>query len=409
MVREAAPARLLWDQGGLWSLMALEACRGLGLAIAPISAASLAAGGLEGARLLLVPGGWPARKLKALGQAGGQAIREFVSGGGIYLGFCGGAGLALGVEDGLGLLDLGRARGQERLPGLSGPLWVGPGPQGHDHPLWQGLTRPVSLPVWWPAQFAQPQAAGLEVIATYGPPAPGLCTADLRVDQVDPADWPAHEAAYGQRLDPACLAGRPAMLQARRGRGLVFLSYPHLDTPGEAAAGQALKNLWLAWLGPGASAPPADPAAERPPHPLAQALAGQAQALWRQGLDLGLWRPRHPQMPLWRRGARGLEFWGLYRLSQAVARATEPGAAHQALLAELAAVLGPVWQEGPRVLAAQAARLAGQEPSPGAAGLERAWFPAPRQLAGPLARGLALLELALLRLEGQPGVWRESG
>ncbi|MBI4800351.1 MAG: tetratricopeptide repeat protein [Desulfarculus sp.] len=385
--------RLLWDQGGLWSLMALEACRGLGLAVAPISAAQVAAGELAGARLLLVPGGWPSRKLQALGQAGGRAIREFVRGGGTYLGFCGGAGLALRVEDGLGLIDLGRAQGDQRLPGLSGPLWVEAGPQGHGHPLWQGLARPVSLPVWWPAQFATPSAPGLEVIATYGPPAPGLCTADLRVDQVDPADWPAHEAAYGQRLDPACLAGRPAMLKARLGRGLVFLSYLHLDTPGEAAAGQALGNLWRAWLGPGACAPPAGPEPEPRRNPQAQALADQARALWHLGLDLGLWRPRHPQMPLWRRGARGLEFWGLLRLCQAVARAASPGAEHGAILAELATALEPVWQEGPWVLQAQAARLAGGQPDPAAAALERAWFPAPRRLAGPLARGSKIAPL----------------
>lgn len=408
MTRPPAPARLLWDQGGLWSLMALEACRELGLAVQPVSAASLAAGGLAGARLLLVPGGWPSRKLGALGQAGGQAIREFVQGGGIYLGFCGGAGLALAVEDGLGLIDLGRVQGAERLPGLSGPLWVRPGPQGHGHPLWQGLAWPVSLPVWWPAQFARP-GAGVEVIATYGPPAPGLRTADLVVDQVDPSDWPAKESAYGQRLDPSCLAGRPAMLQARVGRGLVFLSYPHLDTPGEAMAGQALSNLWRAWLGPEGLAPPPGPAEQSPPIPQALALADQAQVLWQLGLDLGLWRPRHPQMPLWRRGARGLEFWGLCRLCRAVARAAGPGQEHQDLLTQLATALGPVWQEGPRVLEAQAARLAGRRLDPAAAGLERAWFPAPRRLTGPLARGLALLEQALLRLEEQPPARRESG
>lgn len=408
MAREAAPARLLWDQGGLWSLMALEACRDLGLAVRPISAARVAAGGLAGARLLLVPGGWPARKLKALGAAGGRAIREFVQGGGAYLGFCGGAGLALRVDDGLGLVDLGRAQGHERLPGLSGPLWVEPGPQGQGHPLWRGLARPASLPVWWPAQFARP-AAGVEVIATYGAPAPGLCTADLVVDQVDPSAWPAKEAAYGQRLDPSCLQGRPAMLQARVGRGLVFLSYPHLDTPGEAAAGQALGNLWLAWLGTEALAPPPGPAPEPSPNPLARDLADQAQALWRLGLDLGLWSPRHPQMPLWRRGARGLEFWGLLRLCLAVAQAAGPGQEHQALLGELATALGPVWREGPPVLAAQAARLAGGQPPPAAAGLERTWFPGPRRLAGPLARGLELLERAVFGLEGRPGPGRESG
>ena len=406
---KGSAARLLWDQGGLWSLMALEACRGLGLAVAPVSAAEVAAGALKGACLLLVPGGWPSRKKKALGPEGARAIHDFVRGGGHYLGFCGGAGLALKVEDGLGLVDLGRAQGAGRLPGLSGPLWVHPGPQGGGHPLWRGLARPVCLPVWWPAQFAQPATSGLEVIATYGAPAPGLCTADLRVDQVDPATWPQREAAYGQRLDPSCLEGRPAMLQAQVGRGLAFLSYPHLDTPGESLAGQALANLWRAWLGDEGGAFATGPGPAPEPDPLAQALADEAQALWRQGLDLGLWRPRHPQMPLWRRGARGLEFFSLLRLCQALVEAVGVAGPDQALLATLAEALAPVWRQGPVVLRAQADALAGLQPAGGAAALERAWFPAPRRLAGPLAGGLALLEQAVFGLEGRRRQQRESG
>ncbi|CAO0820969.1 Biotin-protein ligase N-terminal domain-containing protein [Desulfarculales bacterium] len=393
------PARLLWDQGGLWSLFTLRACREQGLAITPISAAQVSAGGLAGAGLLVVPGGWPSRKLKALGVSGAQAVRDFVQAGGRYLGFCGGAGLALSVPDGLGLVSLGRAEGPQRLPGLSGPLWVAPGPAGEGHPLWRGLDQPSLLNVWWPAQFAEPTAPELKVLAVYGPPGPDLCTADMRMNEVDAARWPDHEAAYGQRLGPFSLEGRPAMIQARAGRGLLLLSYPHLDTPGDIPGGRALANLWRAWLDSEPSPGPAAPEQGRKAPALAGRLARQAQDLWQLGLDLGLWRPRHPEMPLWRRGVRGLEFWELCCLCQAVAQATGPGETELILLRELAAALEPIWRQAPEVLEAQAARLGGWQPPESGACLERAWFPAPRRLDGPLARVLLLLEQALLQLE----------
>ncbi|MFH1035849.1 MAG: BPL-N domain-containing protein [Pseudomonadota bacterium] len=399
------PARLLWDQGGLWSLFTLRACRERGLAISPISAASLAAGGLAGARLLVVPGGWPQRKLKALGPAGGRAVRDFVRAGGHYLGFCGGAGLALSVDDGLGLLDLARVPRGRRLPSLSGPVWVAPGPAGAGHALWRGLEQPSLLHVWWPAQFAPPRGTEVEVVGVYGPPAPGLCAADLQVDRVPTADWPALEAAYGLRLNPDGLDGQPAMIQARSGRGLVFLSYPHLDTPGDGPGGQALANLWRAWLDLAPQPPKALEDLAGSDHDPGRELARQAQDLWDQGQALGLWRPRHPVMPLWRRGARGLEFWGLRCLVQAVAEALARAAEHQtrdlALLGGLTAALAPLWEQGPLVLAAQAQRLAGREPATDGARLERLWFPAPRRVGGPLGRGLALLETALLDLESR--------
>lgn len=397
------PARLLWDQGGLWSLMTLRACRDQGLEIAPISAASVAAGGLAGAGLLVVPGGWPSRKLEALGSQGARAVREFVRAGGHYLGFCGGAGLALEVEDGLGLVPLGRVAGGQRLPSLSGPLWVAPGPAAQSHPLWEGLDRPSLMHVWWPAQFADPKGPDLEVVAVFGPPAPGLCTADLQVDQIPDADWSAHEAAYGLRLKPEGLEGRPAMIQARVGGGLALLSYPHLDTPGDAPGGQALKNLWQAWLGHQPRTPDAMPAGSQPVSALGRELAARAEELWRQGEDYVLWRPRHPEMPLWRRGARGLEFWGLNCLCRAVGRAAGDSPPERAILEELATALRPVWQQGPGVLAAQVQRLAGRKPEAEGERLCRAWFPAPRRVGGALARGLALLEGALLRLESRRG------
>jgi hypothetical protein len=386
--------------------MALEAHEALGLPLLPVSAAEVAAGALAGARLLVVPGGWPALKAKALGAAGAAAVYGFVENGGVYLGFCGGAGLALSEQDGLGLVELGRCRGRGRLPSLSGPLWVEPGPGAGEHPLWQGISSPAVFQVWWPGQFQQDLDGSARALALYQAPAPGLCSADLHVDQVDEADWPAREREYGIRLDPRGLAGRPAVIEARLGRGLALLSYLHLDTPGDPSGARALGNLWQHWLGvePGTDARPAQAA---PPSSLGAELARRAEALWRLGGELGLWQERHPLMPLWRRGVRGLELWTLARLARGVADRLDGGA--EALLAPVAGALEPVWHHGPAVLEELAQGLAhdgAQEEK--AASPAQVWFPAPRRVGGELALALTCLEGALLaaqrRLLGQPAL-----
>ena len=391
----AARARLLWDQGHLWSLMTWEACVQAGLPITPISAAQVARGGLERAGLLVVPGGWPALKHQALGPQGRQAIREFVDQGGRYLGLCGGAGLALEVEQGLGLAPLSRAGGGQRLPSLNGPLWVLATPPGREHPLWRRLDSPARFHVWWPGQFDLPETEEVKVLAVYHRPASGLCSADLVVDQMAPGQWSQWEAQYGIFLDPARIDGQPAVVEVRQGRGAALLSYLHFDTPGDPAGARALANLWSAWLG---ISPGSPPALETPrPGPWSQALG----ELWNQGRLLGLWRNRSPVMPLWRRGARGLEFWSLWRLIQAA----EDLAARQGagLSPELDQALEPVREKGPQVLAAMADQVEGHNPSPAALKALGDWFPAPRRLDGELARALALAENELFSLTSWAG------
>lgn len=368
-----SPARLLWDTGGLWSLMTLEAAWQRGLALEPISAAQIAAGGLDGARLLVVPGGWSARKKKALGPAGAEAVAEFIRQGGIYLGFCGGAGLALSVTDGLGLVALERASGAQRLPGLSGPVLISPCPEAQGHPLWQQGEPLASWPVWWPGQFNEPNDPAITVLARYHGPTEDLSTS------VPP-------------LDPAFLWGQPAVIEARLGQGRLLLSYPHLDTPGEEPAAQALERLWKAWLGPQAHARPKT--SPQPPSPALGRLAARCAFLWDQGRTMGLWQPRHPAMPLWQRGARGLEFWELARLSRAVAVWAEDDSLDE----ELEQALEPILADGEAVLQAQADLLAGQEPQAQAAATMAAWFPRPRRTGGDWASAQDILEKELLRL-----------
>ncbi len=398
MTLSPPPARLLWDKGGLWSLMTLEACAARGLALTPISAAQIAAGGLAGARLLVVPGGYASLKKEALGRNGAHEIRRFVEQGGRYLGLCGGAGLALSVPDGLGLVKLGRAQGAQRLPGLSGEVLVRPARGQGEHSLWQGQKNPSCFHVWWPGQFAEPESPEVKVLARYQGPGPDLCVADLMVNQTDPADWPALEAAYHMALDPDCLWGQPAAIRAKLGRGRLLLTYLHLDTMDSESGGQTLMNLWQGWLGDGAQVKTQKAMEPKRLNQRAAHLASRVRELWDLGRELGLWQPRHPIMPLWRRGARGLEFWSLLRLSQAVAEAAGQDPETEQVLAQLEDALGPVLRNGPRVLRAQAARLTGEEPEPKGAEIEAAWFSAPRRVGGDLAKALGTLEAGLATL-----------
>lgn len=377
--------------------MTHEACSSQGLALEPISAAQIAAGGLNQARLLVVPGGYSSLKKAALGQSGTQAIRDFIERGGLYLGFCGGAGLALSVPDGLGLIKLGRAQGSQRLPGLSGSVRVRVEPRAEKHHLWRGQDQPSLFHVWWPGQFQEPSSPEIRVLARYQEAGPELYIADLEVNQTDPAHWPGLEAAYGMALDPDCLWGQPAAISARLGKGRLLLTYLHLDTPGCQAGARALRSLWRHWLGDDAMNEPAPPAGPSPQAERTSALANKARELWDLGGELGLWQPRHPAMPRWRRGARGLEFWSLLRLCEAMAVAMPSTQDADPIIANLATALEPVFKDGPAVLRAQAARLAGGEPEPRAAKIEAAWFPAPRRVGSDLATGLEALEDGLLK------------
>jgi hypothetical protein len=191
-------------------------------------------------------------------------------------------------------------------------------------------------------------------------------------------------------LDPAILRGRPAVVQAKLGRGELLLSYLHFDTPGNEAGARCLVNLWQHWLGQ----EPQKTTPRVPSHlPAAKKLAEQSQVLWQQGLDLGLWEPRHRAMPLWRRGARGLEVWSLVVLCQALAVAAGPE--HEILVRDLETELLPVWELGPGALAAQAADLNGSQADDMGRDIQERWFPVPRRTGGELASALKLLERTL--------------
>ena len=383
-------AYLFWETAGIWALLAWRALNQAGLKVEPVSASQIAGGALDQAELLMVPGGWPALKKAALGSGGAEAVRKFVGGGGFYLGLCGGAGLSLSVADGLNLLPLGRYSGKRRLTAISGPVLVEPSPESLALPWWQGLRPPARFQVWWPGQFAVLKGDEVRMLAFYAGAAPGLCTSDMQADQVPPDEWPGLEDAYGCYLNPQRLIGLPAIVQGGYGKGRVFISYLHFDTPGDENGRRVLHNLWQEVLGDGAF----QDAPHKPEAPGGDSseIVGKIDRMWRLGQELRLWRGRGPDsvFPLWRRGSRGLEFFSLLMLTRAAAR---EGIDPQ----RLKDLMQPILDQAPKVLQAQAAILDRKNPDAREKKLHSDWFPRPRRTGGILAQTLSRLENLLFK------------
>lgn len=250
MQRESS-VHILWDASHIWGLMAWRALRALGVPSRLVKAKEIAEGALSGkpehgsrVRLLLVPGGGAGRKARLLGRAGREAVRDFVRGGGAYLGFCGGAGLALSharEDQGLGLCPWTRAPYAQRFQHLVSGHVLAHAPEAPGNAP-DGLGGTISLPVWWPGRFA-PQTSCPEVgiLATGMAPDADLWLADLPLAGVSPRMLETWRVCYGVDLSPDFLAGQPLVVSGTFGQGRYLLSYSHLETPESPAA-----NAWLA-------------------------------------------------------------------------------------------------------------------------------------------------------------------
>lgn len=226
---------IFWDNSQLWGLMALRAIKTLGIKYRLVKSTEIAQGVLlrKHAAILLTPGGSARKKAAALGEKGAQAIKQWLRGGGLYLGFCGGAGLALRQpEYGLGICPWQRLAFPDRLYHLvSGHLWT------------QGPRGIMALPVWWPARFEEDKEASVQILARYQAPGPDLWLADLPLAEIPQRVWSRWRNAG--RLDQALdfAPGQPLAVQGKYGLGSYILSYAHLETPQSPDA-----NAWLARL-----------------------------------------------------------------------------------------------------------------------------------------------------------------
>lgn len=250
---------ILWDESQIWGLLSWRGALGLGLPYRLIRAQEIRQGLLSDKppAMLLVPGGTARLKSEALAPEGMQAIRNYVAGGGHYLGFCGGAGLGLtpgqGKEnDGLGLCPWSRGAYTDRIQHFM---------SGHLHARFPKLDDKLSppeecqdkldaalLPVWWPGRFspepaegASPLAGAATVLAVYGAPAEDFWLADLPTRLLPPDAYSDWQNLYGVSLSPEFLDGQPCLVHGAYGKGSYTLSYSHLETPHSPFA-----NAWLA-------------------------------------------------------------------------------------------------------------------------------------------------------------------
>ena len=314
------PCALLWDGSLLWGVMAWRALREAGLPFDLLRSEDVRGGALSRYRMLFVPGGWASNKIAALGEQGSAEIRHFVAAGGSYLGICGGAGMA--TEDGLALLPVRRKPSRERVPSFSGPILLSCG----DHALWQEIERPL-FHAWWPSQFMV-RDLGVRVLARYDEAQADAFSSDVNVADGRISGWSDLEQRYGILLDPARLAGEPAVLEGSFECGRVILSLIHFDTPGDRNGAVVLRNLWR-YL---ASSCPS-------PHPVGggigregvlrdvpgnvldtlEEIQAAVAGLIAAGAENFLWSWRNPLLLQWRRGIRGLEYSTLAVMIDAIA------------------------------------------------------------------------------------------
>ncbi len=317
----------LWDESFLWGLMAYKALKAIGLRFDLIRSEAIKTGILEKYRMLFVPGGWASNKREVLGEAGVEAIRDFVSKGGNYLGFCGGAGLATRVEDGIGLLNIIRRKSGERVPSFSGRIYL----NVNKHPIWQD-TSPVTkhsqliFHVWWPSQF-QIEDDSIKVLATYAKTLPDSFSSDLNVGDVEAnSNWSKLESEYHINLDPRRLYGEPAVVEGDYGMGKVILSLVHFDTPGDTNGQYVLKSLWK-YLANEESKPEIQPAVKEQRKRKKANPYFELYCLCSELICLGernfLWFWRNPMLLQWRRGVRGLEYNTLYIMLKEICETLE--------------------------------------------------------------------------------------
>ena len=299
---------LLWDESFTWGLMARQALAEAGLPFDLLRSEDIRRGRLSRYRMLYVPGGWASQKLIALGDRGQEEIRRFVEEGGSYLGICGGAGMA--TRDGTGLMPIRRKPTSERVPSVSGPVRLSLA----GHSTWNGVDTPIFF-AWWPSQFRDADQK-TRVLAHYEAVLPDAFSSDISVADGRVIGWPALEGRYGILLDPRRLQGEPAVLEGHFGRGKVFLSLVHFDTPGDRNGAAVLRNLWDYLATGWSSESPVRKARSRGRHlpdsaefrDVIDGIKTAVSELISTGSRNFLWYWRTPLLLQWRRGVRGLEY-----------------------------------------------------------------------------------------------------
>jgi hypothetical protein len=243
----------------------------------------------------------------------------------------------MATKDGIGLMPIRRKPTTERVPSVSGPVRLSLA----GHSIWNGVDTPIFF-AWWPSQFRAADQK-TRVLACYEEVLPDAFSSDISVADGRVIGWPALEAHYRILLDPARLQGEPAVLEGHFGRGKVFLSLIHFDTPGDRNGTAVLRNLWDYLASGWSSESPARKVRSRK-RPLPDSaefrevfdeIRTAVSDLISTGSRNFLWYWRNPLLLQWRRGVRGLEYGTLAAMVEEIGRrisGADGGQAHAASL-----------------------------------------------------------------------------
>jgi len=321
---------LFWDESFLWGLIAFDVFLQLGLDFDLLTSSDIQTGALREYDAIFVPGGWVSNKIKALGKEGQIRIKDFVKRGGSYIGFCGGAGLALEHKDGLSLVPVSRKPSKVRLPSFSGKIKLHRGIK--DHPIWKEVPDDIAFHAWWPGQFAILNDDKVNIIATYGAPEDGSYVADLKISPN--IDWDELERRYNTNLNPCRIKNEPAILESTFGKGKVFLSYLHFETPEDTYGHKVLLNIFD-YLTDGRVRPVSaskdvevnvyktNPLKNSETTRRCAIIAGELERYAHDLISFGehysLWFWRNQWIIHWQRGVRGIEYCTIYSMFKRIA------------------------------------------------------------------------------------------
>lgn len=297
---------LLWDEAYLWAIWLYDALIKSNIGFEIIRAKDLE--NLDKYKVLFVPGGWARLKLSAITSKGVQLIKDFIKNGGIYFGLCGGAGLA--TKEGMGILNIKRKK--NRIPSFSGPVKV----SLEEHPLWQGIKNPVFY-LWWPSEFLIDDE-NIKVLAKFYSPGFGSFSSDIPVYDFKNM-WEELSSVYEINLNPEKMKDTPLFVEAKYGKGKVFLSLIHFDTPNDKNGIKVFKNLKsLFQLLDTDFAEKSLKSNQNQSLSIAKIMLNQIKDLIKFGERNFLWFKRNNFMYQWRRGIRGFEYINLYYIIKRV-------------------------------------------------------------------------------------------
>ena len=238
------PVAVLWTQSLVWGLLCMDTLSVLEVPFRLLSASEICEDCLDAFRILIVPGGWAAHKVRALGETGRLKIAEVHRRRRVLYRILRGrrAGPVepsrpLPYPDSQNAPVRTSSERKRRDSYLTARFRIPPG--RIFRPGFPFLSGGPLNSGWTPAAHAC-QAC----LASYADPGVGFQVADLRVcDMDESAGWEELEKAYGINLDPARIKGHPAIIEIEKGKGRLVLSYAHLETPGDRWGNRLFFNI----------------------------------------------------------------------------------------------------------------------------------------------------------------------